>query len=77
MPHFYFHLRTDDGIDRDFEGMTFPSFDEARNDAAISLAEMIADNLKKHHHGDLQGIDITDERGTLLVALNAHGNATH
>lgn len=35
MPHYYFHLRTTDGPERDDEGITFPGLDGAKADALL------------------------------------------
>ena len=43
MPHYFFHLRTADGIERDVEGITFPGLEEAKADALACLFEMGSD----------------------------------
>ncbi len=69
MPHYYFHLRTTDGIERDHEGITFPSLDEARTDALSCLFEMASDELSAGRLTNLVGIDIADGQGTVLASV--------
>jgi len=69
MPHYYFHLRTTDGIVRDEKGITFPSIDQAKADALSSLFEMAADELSGEHESKMIGIDITDGQRTVLASV--------
>ena len=45
MPHYFFHLRTTDGIERDVEGITFSKLDQARADALACLFHMASEEL--------------------------------
>jgi hypothetical protein len=69
MPHYFFHLRTTDGIERDDEGMTFPCLDEARADAISCLFEMASDEFSAGRQTKLLGIDITDGQRTVLASV--------
>jgi hypothetical protein len=70
MPHYFFNLRTSRGVERDEEGLTFPDLDTARSDAQSCLYEMLADATASGRDTSLQGIDITDGRGTVFAAVN-------
>jgi len=70
MPHYFFHLRTTDGVEPDLEGLTFASLTEARADALSCLFEMASEELSAGRQTNLVGIDITDGKGTVLAMLN-------
>jgi hypothetical protein len=75
MPHYFFHLRTNDGVERDDEGITFPSLDQARDDARTCLFEMASDEIPAGRKTTVQGIDITDDRGTIFARVDmAHAD---
>jgi hypothetical protein len=69
MPHYFFHLQTTDGIERDTEGITFPSLEEARADALACLFQMASDELAAGRQTNLVGIDITDGQRTVLASV--------
>lgn len=69
MPHYFFHLRSTDGIERDDEGITFPSLDQARADALACLFQMASDELSAGRQTNLLGIDITDGQRTVLASV--------
>lgn len=69
MPHYFFHLRTTDGIERDDEGITFPSLDEARADALSCLFQMASEDFAAGRQTNLVGIDITDGKRTVLASV--------
>jgi len=58
MQHYFFHLRTTDGIERDDEGITFPSLDEARADALSCLFEMASDDFATGRQTNLLGMTL-------------------
>ncbi|WP_276121957.1 DUF6894 family protein [Pararhizobium qamdonense] len=45
MPHYFFHLITADGTERDDEGINFPDLEKAKADAQSSLSEMASDDM--------------------------------
>jgi len=69
MPHYYFHLRTIEGAERDEEGITFPSLDDAKADALSSLFEMVSEDAKGEGKSKLLGIDITDTQQNMLASV--------
>jgi len=69
MPHYYFHLRTIDGTERDEEGITFKSLDDAKADALSSLFEMVSEDAKGERKSKLLGIDITDGQQNMLASV--------
>ena len=69
MPHYFFHLRTTDGVEPDDEGITFPSLDEARADALSCLFQMASDELAAGRQTNLVGIDIADGHGKVLASV--------
>ena len=77
MPHYFFHLRTADGLERDDDGITFPSLDEAKADALACLFEMGSDKLSAGQQNNLLGMEITDDHGTVLASVETESQDRH
>src|SRR5215210_2057106 len=68
MPHFFFNIRTENGLTKDEEGQVLPDLEAARDEALKTVREL---------HGDLASavaqasmlIEITDETGEILSTL--------
>lgn len=67
MPRFFFHMWTNGHLERDAEGITFGTLEEARIDAEASLFEMASDTLARGKKPDTLTIDISDETGAILA----------
>lgn len=67
MPHYFFHVRTTEGIEADHEGIAFVDIDAAEADARASLFEMMADDLAGGQTTKYLAIEITDGVRTLLT----------
>jgi len=77
MPHYYFHLRTTEGIERDEEGITFPNLAEAKADVLSCLFEMGSDKLSAGQQNNLLGMEITDAQGTVLASVETEAGMTY
>ncbi|WP_428413450.1 DUF6894 family protein [Pararhizobium sp.] len=70
MPHYFFHLITADGTERDDEGITFLGLEEAKADAQSSLSEMASDDMAGGRATKYKGIEISDSQGTVVAEVN-------
>ena len=70
MPRFFFHLRDPSGFIEDSEGLELASADAARGRAIEGIRSIIADEAKAGRI-DLTGtLEVTDESGASLFALD-------
>jgi len=69
LPHYFFQIKTTDGVENDWEGIEFMNLEAATTDARASLFEMMAEDLKAGHATRLLGINITDSHGTILAEI--------
>ncbi len=74
MPHYFFHMRTTEGVEQDPEGITFPSLEDARKDAEAGLVDMVSDEMASGRGLQLRGIDITDGKGTVFASVNVNSD---
>lgn len=71
MKRFYFHVRTTEGLEADYDGIAFAGIEAAQADAKTSLFEMMADDLAAGRQTKYLGINITDSLGTILAVVDA------
>jgi hypothetical protein len=69
MPRFYFHLRTDQGVSRDTDGIDFESINEAYLDAFRAATDLWRELLHARKDPRLHAFEITDASGEVLVVL--------
>ena len=69
MPHFYFHLRTPAGWERDQDGLDFTGLEAAYLDACRAIPDMAADLVRRKHDPLPYGFEIADEAGQLLMEV--------
>lgn len=67
MPLFFFHLRTDRGLDRDDVGTPFPDLDTAYLDACRAIPEMLKGLHDGGHDPMRCAFEIADEDGRPLM----------
>jgi hypothetical protein len=65
LPGYFFDSRDDATFVQDNEGLVFPDFEAARDDAARALAEMAKDALPGSVRGEL-AIEVRDETDPVL-----------
>ena len=66
MRRYYFDLRDGDRLHSDDEGRDLASFDAAREEATMSLAEMALDAMGKRGADHRMSIEVRDDRGPVL-----------
>jgi hypothetical protein len=70
MPRFFFDYRDDQGhLERDDDGIAFPSLEAAYDDALQAAAEMRADACCEGQNVVNQAFEIRDESGRMLLVL--------
>lgn len=69
MPVYFFHLKHDEGLDEDLEGISFDSTENAMASAADMLRDAIADELRAARQIDITAIEITDHTGTVVATV--------
>jgi len=69
MPHFYFHLRTPAGWERDDTGLDFVGLEAAYLDAYRTIPKMAADLVRRKRDPLRYAFEITDEAGQLLIEV--------
>lgn len=69
MPKFYFHLRGPDGLDHDDEGLDLASVEAAYLEAFKAVPGMGSDLASTAKNPIRYGFEITDARGTVLMAV--------
>ncbi|KQT02811.1 hypothetical protein ASG42_25275 [Rhizobium sp. Leaf391] len=75
MPHYFFHIRTAEGVEQDPEGITFPSLEDARKDVEAGLVDMVSDEMAEGRGSRILGIDITDGKGTVFASVKVDSDA--
>lgn len=68
MPRFFFHL-SDEELVQDLDGIDFPDADAARAAAVEGIRSMICDQVKKGRLCLGYSLEVTDEAGERVVAL--------
>ena len=69
MPSFYFHLRYGTRSSRDNDGSEFESLAEAKQEAQITVRDMLVEAIKYHHERVPDAIEIADDTGRTLHIL--------
>ena len=69
MPHFYFHLRTPAGWERDDTGLDFVGLEAAYLEACLTIPDMGADLVKRRRNPLPYTFEIADEAGQLLMEV--------
>jgi hypothetical protein len=69
MPRFYFHLRGEDGVSRDTEGIDFESMDEAFLDAFRAATDLWRELLIARKDPRRHAFEIADAAGQVLTVL--------
>ncbi|MDM9644815.1 hypothetical protein [Rhizobium sp. S163] len=66
---FYFDIKSDDGADRDLDGIELPSLEAARNEAKKAAREMVAEMVLEDQRIDGMRFEILNERGEVLATV--------
>ncbi|WP_336490633.1 DUF6894 family protein [Methylobacterium nigriterrae] len=69
MPCYYFHLRTAAGLQRDEEGLAFPSLEAAYLDVCRAVTTMGAELVQRGQNPTRHVFEITDAAGRLLMKV--------
>jgi len=69
MPHFYFHLRTPAGWERDQDGLDFIGLEAAYLDACRAIPDMSAALVKQKRDPLRYGFEIADAAGQFLMEV--------
>lgn len=69
MPRFFFDIRRHGTITPDAEGSELPDLAAARQEALISLRQLVADVLRGPDAADVEQIEITDADGKVLAVV--------
>lgn len=70
MPIYFFHVRHDNGLHEDLDGKSFDSLQDAKADAAKTLQDVIANELRAAHPVDITGSEITDYTGKVIATVS-------
>ena len=70
MRRFYFHIRENDKLATDDEGVDLPDLAAARREAELSAREMLADAIKSGKESVPDAFVIADEEGRTLETLS-------
>ena len=74
MPRYYFDVRDGDEVAPDEEGLELSSIEAVREEAALSLADMARDAVRKNHDGArLMAVEVRDDNGPVLQAKFTFG----
>jgi hypothetical protein len=65
----FFHIRDDDGIIVDEEGMEFPSAVAARQEAEASARDLLAEMVRSRRRVANRILEVADEHGTIVDAF--------
>jgi isopentenyl phosphate kinase len=76
MPHYFFHLITADGTERDDEGINFPDLEEAKANAQSSLSEMASDDMAGGCATKFKGVEIADSQGNVVAKVNVNNSVS-
>jgi hypothetical protein len=68
MPRFFFDTRDGDAFLKDDEGVLLPDLEAARDQAAVSLAELAREVIPGSARREL-AVEVSDDRGPVLKAL--------
>ena len=68
MPRFFFNIRRHSNLDLDPEGSELPDLNAARQEALVSLRQLVAD-LVRGAAAHVEQIEITDADGKVLAVV--------
>jgi hypothetical protein len=67
MPRYFFHVRADSELVEDFDGSDFPDISAAREEARLSVIDLVCDSLKSGLGLRLdRSVVIADDGGKML-----------
>ncbi|MDM9627745.1 hypothetical protein QTL95_17765 [Rhizobium sp. S152] len=66
---FYFDIKSEDGTDRDLDGIELPSLEAARHEARKAAREMIAEMVLENQRIDGMRFEILNECGQVLATI--------
>ncbi|RWX25105.1 hypothetical protein EHI47_26820 [Rhizobium leguminosarum] len=69
MTRFYFHIRHGDQVERDLEGIEFPSVQAAEQEALKAAREMVAELVMQGQRIQDKIFEIDDEDGNRVLAV--------
>jgi hypothetical protein len=69
VPRFFFHIRDNEDLVEDLEGVEMASVQTARDEAVKAAREMLAERLLRGETVDGQTFEICDEMGTKLFSV--------
>ncbi|WP_336490020.1 DUF6894 family protein [Methylobacterium nigriterrae] len=69
MTHFYTHLRTAEGLERDEIGTAYPSLEAAYLDACASIPKLAAELIAEGHDPSACSLEICDGADLLLIEV--------
>ncbi len=70
MPQFYFHIREQDRLISDEEGMVLRDLKEAKQEALESCLDLVRNRMHGYHKVDGLRIEIADAGGTIVDSVN-------
>ena len=71
MPRYFFHVREETELSRDWEGQELPNLEAARREATNSAREMIAERMLHGGSVDDRVIEITDSEERVLARVDS------
>lgn len=69
MTRFYFHIRDDDALIRDWEGREMDGLRDALREAEEAAREILAEKVRRNEVIDGQKFEIYDDLGTKLYTV--------
>jgi hypothetical protein len=69
IPRFFFNLCTNDGVERDDEGVELPDIETAYLEAFHTAAEMWIESIRHRRDPSHHRFDITDTHGSALLSV--------
>ena len=70
MARFYFHLQIGSRLVRDARGIDMPSSQHAREQALLSMRELVADAVKAGTDLELEAVVVANTNGRELMLIN-------
>jgi hypothetical protein len=72
MPHFYFHLRSPEGLSKDEDGSHYRNLREAAQDARCTKERYMKDAKAEGRDDSECNFEITDVNGNILMRVPFH-----
>ena len=69
MPHFFFHIRQQDGVLSNERGSELPDLDAARREATISFRHLLAEGLRSSGTSSVEQIEVADSAGQTVAVV--------